>query len=67
MNRSELIHELDSHQGICSCRGEWRSDGVVGVAKELVSISECSFDSGSDKAHPGFQEFLALQFACNLG
>jgi hypothetical protein len=33
--------------------------GAVGVMKVLFSVGKCSFDSGSDKACPGF-EFAAM-------
>ena len=33
---------------------------MVGVAKVSGSIGECSFDSGSDEPHPGF-EFAAVE------
>ncbi len=43
-----------------SCRGDEIQHGVIGVRKVLFSVGECSFDSGRDKACPGF-EFAAMQ------
>ena len=34
---------------------------MVGVSKVLIRISECSFDSGSDKARPSAQ-LVAMEF-----
>jgi hypothetical protein len=43
-----------------SGRGEETCCGAVGVTRALFSVSKCSFDSRSNKAHPGF-EFAAMQ------
>ena len=60
--RKAVIEKLGGvlHEFIAGCqwagsgRSEERSDGVVGVAKVLSSISEGAFDSGSDKACPDY-------------
>jgi hypothetical protein len=51
---SSVIRESGSGAGA-------RKSGMaraIGVTKVLLSIGKCSFDSGPDKAHPGF-EFAA--------
>ena len=53
-NWAECIHEFICRQWVGSGRSEESGDGVVGVAKVMSSIIECSFDSGSDKSYPGF-------------
>jgi hypothetical protein len=57
---AQLIHEFICRQRVRSGRGEEIRHGAVGVTKVLFSVGECSFDSGRDNAHPGF-EFAAMQ------
>ena len=62
-NWAEFNHEFICRQRGGMGRGEERGNGMVGVAKVVLSsFSECSFllYSGGDKSYPGFY-FTALE------
>jgi hypothetical protein len=51
---AQFIHEFIGRQRVGSGMGEEISDCVIGVAEMLFGVGKGSFDSGCDKADPGF-------------